>query len=82
MTAETENLERLQRFLIVRRKKSGKLDVIGTNGGLPFVAAAAEKHKARLIEIIGGSYQVLEISKLRTYLQAHGYMEVVEDETT
>jgi len=80
MTNETENLERLQRFLIVRRKKSGQLDVIGTNGGLPFVSAAAEKHKVRLIELIGGSYQVLEISKLRTYLNAHGHMEAVEED--
>jgi len=80
MSTETENLERLQRFLIVRRKKSGQLDVIGTNGGLPFVAAAAEKHMARITELIGGSYQVLEISKLRTYLQAHGHMEAIEIE--
>ena len=61
---EVENPERLQRFVIVRRHKNGTIDVIGTNGGLPFVEAAAQKHMNRLVNLIGGSYHVLEITKL------------------
>ncbi len=80
MNEPAENTERLQRFVILRRKKNGQLDVIGTNGGLPFVAAAADKHRLRLIETIGGSYTVIEIAKLRVYLQAHGYMEAIEED--
>lgn len=73
-----EQAERLQRFLILRRHKGGQLDVIGTNGGLPFVEAAAEKHRARLETFVGGSYTVFEISKLGAYLNAHGQCEAPE----
>ena len=60
----TEAAERLQRFVIVRKYKNGTVDVIGTNGGLPFVEAAADNHLNRLVNLVGGSYHVVEIKKL------------------
>jgi hypothetical protein len=63
-------MNQLQRFVLVRRRQHGT-DVIGTNSGQAFVAAAAEKHKARLEELVGGSYTVVEIGQLRTYIEAN-----------
>jgi len=56
--------QRLQRFLIVGKAASGALQIIGTNGGLPFVEAAATKHAIRLHERDKSLYQVVEITKL------------------
>jgi len=56
--------QRLQRFLIINKMASGTIQVIGTNGGLPFVEAAAEKHADRLTKRDNSAYQVVEITKL------------------
>ncbi len=64
-------MNKLQRFVIVRRHGKGQLDVIGTNSGQAFVEAAAEKHRNRLEQFIGGSFQVLEIGMLRDYVEAN-----------
>jgi hypothetical protein len=56
--------QRLQRFLIVSMNASGRIRVIGTNGGLPFVAAAADKYAERLNNRRGSAYEVVEITKL------------------
>jgi hypothetical protein len=56
--------QRLQRFLIVSLNASGKPRVIGTNGGLPFVSAAATKHATRLTERDKIPHEVVEITKL------------------
>ena len=56
--------QRLQRFLIVGKAASGAIQIIGTNGGLPFVEAAADKHARRLFERDKSLYQVVEITKL------------------
>ena len=61
-------MNKLQRFVIVRRHKGGELDVIGTNSGQAFVEAAATKFRDRLAQE-GGSYQVIEIAKLFDYLK-------------
>ncbi len=56
--------QRLQRFLIVSLNASGEPRVIGTNGGLPFVSAAAKKHATRLAERDQVPHEVVEIIKL------------------
>lgn len=56
--------QRLQRFLIVTKGASISPRVIGTNGGLPFVEAAAQKHAQRLSDRDKTHYQVVEITKL------------------
>jgi len=56
--------QRLQRFLIIGTTASGEPQVIGTNGGLPFVEAAADKHARRLHSRDNSIYQVVEITKL------------------
>ena len=56
--------QRLQRFLINRMTASGATEIIGTNGGLPFVEAAADKHIDRLRKSDNAVYHVLEITKL------------------
>jgi len=56
--------QRLQRFLIVDANASGTPRIIGTNGGLPFVEAAAQKHAARLKKRDNTVYEVVEITKL------------------
>ena len=60
-------MNKLQKFVIVRRHKGGKIDVIGTNSGQAFVEKAAQKH-ASFLHDQGGSYQVLEIARLNEYL--------------
>jgi len=56
--------QRLQRFLLVTAGASGTPRVVGTNGGLPFVEAAANKHASRLQERDKVPYEVVEITKL------------------
>ncbi len=56
--------QRLQRFLIVSLGASGKPRIIGTNGGLPFVSAAAMKHAIRLTDRDKVPHEVVEITKL------------------
>lgn len=56
--------QRLQRFLIVNLTASGEPRVIGTNGGLPFVEAAAKKHASRLTDRDKTPHEVVEITKL------------------
>lgn len=56
--------QRLQRFLIIHKIPSEGTRVIGTNGGLPFVEAAADKHASRLNKRDGEAYKVVEITKL------------------
>lgn len=56
--------QRLQRFLIIHKVPSEGTRVIGTNGGLPFVEAAADKHADRLHKRDGENYKVVEITKL------------------
>lgn len=72
-------MNKLQRFVILRRHQGGQLDVIGTNSGQAFVEAAAEKHCARLINHIGGSFQVQEIGMLRDYVEANSKKEGTTD---
>ncbi len=59
-------MNKTQRFVIVRRHKAGKIDVIGTNSGQAFVEGAAAKACLRLTQE-GGSYHVVEITKLLDY---------------
>lgn len=61
-------MNKLQRFVIIRKHKGGEIDVIGTNSGQAFVEAAAVKYRDRLAKE-GGSYQVIEIAKLFDYLR-------------
>jgi len=56
--------QRLQRFLIIGTSNKGESRVIGTNGGLPFVKAAAIKHADRLQKRDNLEYLVVEITKL------------------
>ena len=64
-------MNQLQRFVIVRRRQQGVVDVIGTNSGQAFVANAAEKHRNRLEELLGVQCQVVEIAQLRDYIEAN-----------
>jgi hypothetical protein len=54
--------------VIIHKKQHNIIKAIGTNGGLPFVEAAAFKHRDRLEEEVGGSFGVVEITQLREYI--------------
>lgn len=73
-------MNKLQRYVIVRRHGSGKIHVIGTNSGQAFVEKAAQKTADRLKDT-GGSFHVVEISKLFDYLaeNANGTSKIKDD---
>jgi hypothetical protein len=60
-------MNKLQKYYILRNHQE-QVEVIGTNSGQAFVRAAAEKHKERLINRIVGTYQIVEVSKLKEYI--------------
>jgi len=62
-------MNKLQRFVIIRRHSKGQIDVIGTNSGQAFVAAAAEKHARNLTSMLGGSFHVQEIQPMEEYIR-------------
>ncbi len=62
-------MNKLQKYYIIRTVKGKNLvEVIGTNSGQAFVKAAAEKHLERLCNRITGSFQIVEVSKLKDYI--------------
>ncbi len=63
-------MNKLQRFVIVGSTRNG-VEVIGTNGGLPFVEAAANKHRDILARRHQRSFRVVEIQKLKEYGNEH-----------
>lgn len=60
-------MNKLQKYYIVRNNKE-RIEVIGTNSGQAFVKAAAEKHMERLLNRITGSFQIVEVAKLKDYI--------------
>ncbi len=64
-------MNKLQRYVIIRRYGGGQIDVIGTNSGQAFVENAAKKTADRLRDT-GGSFHIVEITKLFDYLAEHG----------
>ncbi len=62
-------MNKLQRFVIIRRHSRGQIDVIGTNSGQAFVEAAATKHTRNLTSILGGSFHVQEIQPMEEYIK-------------
>jgi hypothetical protein len=60
-------MNKLQKYYIVRTNNS-KVEVIGTNSGQAFVKAAAEKHMERLLNRITGTFQIVEVAKLKDYI--------------
>lgn len=64
-------MNKLQKYVIIRRHGKGQIDVIGTNSGQAFVENAAKKTADRLRDT-GGSFHIVEITKLFDYLTEHG----------
>ena len=60
-------MNKLQKYYILRNHKD-KVEVIGTNSGQAFVKAAADKHIERLLNRITGTFQIVEVHKLKDYV--------------
>lgn len=58
---------RAQRFLIVQKHLDGNIEIIGTNGALPFVETSAHV-KAEILRRGGGDFVVVEITRLIDFL--------------
>jgi hypothetical protein len=60
-------MNKLQKYYIIREHKA-KVEIIGTNSGQAFVRAAADKHMERLLNRITGTFQIVEVHKLKDFI--------------